>query len=191
MAWNRDEPQNTTKIRDLGTVLRPNFQAIDSADSSFKPIALNLSDRDTDPLSPSSDPTAIADAYLLYCKQDSTGAAEFFGIDANSVISQFTSTDQTLAQSGHALLPPGILMNWGRATILNGGTTVSIVFTRAYSATPWVINVTPYANLTPGGGANSRELGANNFSTTGFDCVCFNGTVLQNVEIGFMAIGPA
>ena len=75
MTWDPSQPTDTTKIRNLGIVIRPNWQAIEAADSSFKPVALNLDNRT--PLGVANDPTAIADAYLLYCK-DSFGYPQAF-----------------------------------------------------------------------------------------------------------------
>lgn len=88
MAWDVTQPTNTTKIRNLGVVIRPNWQAIETADSTFQPEALNLTDRDTAGLA--ANPTAIATAYIPYCKQDSSGNPELFGIDASSNVIQYS-----------------------------------------------------------------------------------------------------
>lgn len=185
MAWNRDEPQDTTKIRDLGTVLRPNFQAIDSADSTFKPIATNFSDRDTDPLSGSSDPTPIADTYITYCKQDTNGNPELFGIDPAGVISQFTQTARTLAQTGFAVIAPGIKIQWGRDTLAGAGTTVT--FPEAFSATAWVVLVTPYANTVTG--STPKPFGATLITDVDFLATALNGAG-ANFAFGWFALGP-
>jgi hypothetical protein len=192
MAWDRLEPQDTTKIRDLGTVIRPNFQAIDSGDSTFKPIALNLSDRDTDPLSGSSDPAAIADAYLLYCKQDTGGDPELFGIDASSNVIQFTDGAPTLAQNGQTFLPGGLLLQWGRGFIVGATSSVAVVFPSAFSAAAYSVVNTPYDS--PVTGSSPREVGITNASITaaGFTAASFNGAVpAGGVNFGWIAIGPA
>lgn len=186
MAWDRDEPRDTTKIRDLGTVLRPNFQAIDSADSTFKPIALNLSDRDTDPLAGSSDPTAIADTYIIYCKQDSGGDPELFGIDASSNVLQFTNGAPTLSQNGYTFLPGGSVLQWGRDTLTGAGVTVT--FPVAYSSTAWVVTVTPYGNTVTG--STPKPFGATLITSTNFKASALNGAG-ANFTFGWMAIGPA
>ncbi len=187
MVYDTTQPTDTTKIRNLGIVIRPNWQAIEEGGATFKPEAINFNNRT--PLGVANDPTAIANAFITYCKDDATGAPELFGIDENSVISQFTSTDFTLAQNGHVVLPPGFLVNWGRATIPSGSQTVAVTFTRNFNAAPWIIHVTPYANPTPGGGDNSREIGADTFTTAGFNAKLFNGNALQNVPVGWIAIG--
>lgn len=88
MAFDKTQPTDTTKIRNLGTVIRPNWVAIEEADSTFQPYAINLTDRDAAALS--SNPTAIATAYITYCKQDASGDPEFFGIDPSSNVVQLT-----------------------------------------------------------------------------------------------------
>lgn len=88
MAWDTLQPTNTTKIRNLGVVIRPNWAAIQTADSSFTPDAFNFTDRTAAALPV--DPTAIATAYISYCKQDAAGNPEFFGISAASEVIQYS-----------------------------------------------------------------------------------------------------
>lgn len=187
MVFDTTQPTDTTKVRNLGIVIRPNWQAIETGDSTFKPQALNLDNRT--PIAPANNPTAIADTYILYCKDDVGGNPELFGIDETSVVSQFTSADFTLAQNGHGVIPPGFLINWGRATIPSGSSTVAVTFTRNFNAAPWIIHVTPYVNPVTGGGANAREIGADTFTTTGFNARLFNGNTTQNTLVGWLAIG--
>ena len=70
MTFDPALPADTTKIRDLSTVITPNWQAIEGADPSFKPIAINFDNRD--PLASNTEPTAIADEYIMYCKEDTS-----------------------------------------------------------------------------------------------------------------------
>lgn len=88
MAWDTLQPTNTTKIRNLGVVIRPNWAAIQTADPTFTPDAFNFRDRTAAGLAVN--PTAIATAYIGYCKQDAAGNPEFFGIDAASNVIQFS-----------------------------------------------------------------------------------------------------
>lgn len=187
MTYDPTVPGPAQRMSDTQLPIQLNFEFIESGDSSFKPNATNFDNRT--PLGVSNDPVAIPNSYIMYCKEDGGGNPELFGIDVNSVISQFTSTDFTFATNGHMIMPPGLLMNWGQATIPGGGSTIPVVFTRAFSANPFVITVTPYVNPTPGAGANSREIGADNFSTTGFDARLFNGNTTQATLVGWTAIG--
>lgn len=123
MAWDISEPQDTTKIRDLGTVIRPNWVAIDQAESTFTPIAFNFANRTPDPAA--NDPAAIADTYILYCKDDSGGDPELFGIDESSNIIQFTNGAPTAANPGSVFLPGGLIMKWGSATVGSGVTAIA------------------------------------------------------------------
>lgn len=188
MTFDPSQPTDNSKIRDLSTLITPNWEAIEGADLSFKPIGINFNNRN--PLPPNDDPAPIENAYILYCKEDSGANPELFGRDEDGNITQFSSKDFTFAQDGHALIPPGFLMNWGRANIPTGNSRkVAVVFTREFGAVPWVIHVTPYVNPMIGGGSNAREIGADNFSTTGFDARIFNGDALQVTPVGWIAIG--
>lgn len=88
MAWDRTQPTDTTKLRNLGTVIRPNWEAIELAESTFQPQALNFTDRTVAGVAVN--PTAIADTYISYCKTDSAGNSELFGIDDSSNIIQYS-----------------------------------------------------------------------------------------------------
>ena len=88
MAWDTLQPANTTKIRNLGVVIRPNWAAIQTADSTFTPDALNFRDRTAAGLAVN--PTDIATAYIAFCKQDAAGNPELFGISSTSDVIQFT-----------------------------------------------------------------------------------------------------
>jgi len=88
MAFDRTLPANTTKLRNLGIVIRPNWEAIELADSSFQPQAINFADRTVAAVP--SNPVAIADTYITYSKTDGAGNPEYFGIDDSSNVIQFT-----------------------------------------------------------------------------------------------------
>ena len=185
MVWDITQPTDTTKIRNLGIVIRPNWQAIQEADSTFKPQALNLNNRT--PLAVANDPTPIANAYIPYCKDDSAGNPELFGIDENGVISQFTSTDRTLAQTGYSLVAPGFLLQWGRDTMTGASSTIT--FPKAFSATAWVVTNTPYSNTVTG--STPKPFGVTNITATTFDATALNSAGAASVLFGWIAIGPA
>jgi hypothetical protein len=88
MTFDVSQPTDTTKIRNLGVVIRPNWQAIEDGDSSFLPQSINLANRT--PLAAPNDPVAIADSFINYCKEDGAGNPEFYGIDAASNILQYS-----------------------------------------------------------------------------------------------------
>ena len=91
MTFDPSQPTNTTKIRLLGQVIRPNWLAIEQATSSFRPYAINLRDRTVAPPG-IPDPTAISspDAIILFCKQDATPTQEFYLRYPNGNITKLT-----------------------------------------------------------------------------------------------------
>lgn len=99
MVFDKTQPTNTTKLRNLGVVVRPNWDAIESADSTFIPEALNLADRTAGVIVPT-DPTAIADTMIFYSKQDGSGNAQIFAIDPSSNIYQLTGNSYTETVNG-------------------------------------------------------------------------------------------
>lgn len=189
MAWDTSQPTDNTKIRDLGVVIRPNWEAIQTAGSTFTPDAFNMRDRTVAGLPV--DPTALADVYTLFCKTDTAGNSELFGIDDNSVVSQFTSTDRLLAETGYAVIPPGILIQWGRDFMAGGTFEVAVSFLRAFSSPAWIVLDTPYnTNIT---GSTPRQFGIDEatINATGFSAYNFNGAVPGGgVNFGWFAVGP-
>jgi len=134
MTFDPSQPTDNTKIRDLSTVIVPNWEAIQGADSSFKPIGINFNNRN--PLPSTNDPTPIANAYILYCKEDPATNPELFGRDAAGNILQFTGGAASSITNGHTFITGGLRYQWFRATSADNGT---IVFPKAFSAAPFVI----------------------------------------------------
>ena len=126
MAWDPTEPTDTTKLRDLGIVIRPNWVAIQDADSTFKPHAINFTDRTVAALPV--DPTAIPDAYITYCKTDAAGNSELFGINENSGIIQFTRGVPTLTATGTTFLPGGLILKWGGGALSGSSQAFPVAF---------------------------------------------------------------
>ena len=88
MAFDKAQPQDTTKIRNLGVVIRPNWVAIEEGDSTFRPYAINLQNRT--PLPVSNDPTNIADTSIFYVKDDGSGNPEAYVEDGSANVVQLT-----------------------------------------------------------------------------------------------------
>jgi len=88
MAFDKTQPTDTTKIRNLGVVIRPNWVAIEEGDSTFRPQAINLQNRT--PLAASNDPATIADTSIFYVKDDGAGNPETYNKDGSGNIMQFT-----------------------------------------------------------------------------------------------------
>lgn len=161
MVYDATEPKNTTKIRNLGVVIRPNFEAIEIADSSFKPYATNFANRT--PLAVPNDPAAIVNSYILYNKEDSHGKQQLYAIDSASKITQLTNTLVPLAAStGYTWLPGGILLQWGKETV-PAGESNAITFLVAFQHAPYDIQLTAIRSV--GSTTNSMYLSSTHPAT--------------------------
>ncbi len=121
MAFDPALPANSTKLRLAPGVIQDNWAAIEEGQSSFKPEAINLNNRT--PLGGvPNDPTAIADTYITYCKDDTDGNPELFGINESSQISQLTKGVPTVSASGNTFLPGGLILSWASGSFNNNDT---------------------------------------------------------------------
>jgi len=113
MVFDKTKPANTTKLRNVGEVIRPNWDAIEAGEATFKPQALNLADRDDAGLA--SNPTAIAHTIILYSKQDGDSKPQAYAIDPDSIITKLTGGSLTDASPGKYVMPNGLTFIWGSA----------------------------------------------------------------------------
>jgi hypothetical protein len=121
MTWDPTLPADDTKIRNLGTVIRPNWEAIEEGDISFRPQSINLLNRNS--ISPVT-PVANTGSYIIFSKPDSlTGVPELFGINANSNVTQLTNGLPTIGLSGSTFIPGGLLLKWGTISTASTATT--------------------------------------------------------------------
>ena len=123
MAFDPSLPADSTKLRLAPGVIQDNWAAIQDGETTFKPKAINLNNRTVS--GPTDDPTAIADAFLLYCKDDAAGNAEFYGINESSDIIQLTKGAPTVATTGITFLAGGLLLGWGQSATGAGLITVT------------------------------------------------------------------
>jgi len=183
MAFDATEPTDTTKIRNLGTVIRPNWTAIQTADSSFKPNAINFTDRTV--ASIAVNPTAIADAYIAYCKTDASGNSELFGINDLSGVIQFTRGIPTLTAAGNIFLPGGVLIQW-KTQVATSDTIQT--FDVTFGAVPFYVNFVVVDASMPDSRVFTRINGEP--TTTGFKPIILNGSgAAQSKRINYIAIG--
>lgn len=183
MAWDATQPADATKIRNAASVIRDNNSAISTADSSFKPEGLNLANRT--PLAVSNDPTAISDAYVLYCKEDSNSNAELFGRDGAGNISQLTDRRASIASSGYSVIAPGLLMQWGTQSLSGTTATATITFPIAFSST--VLN----AQATFGTDVTTGTLTVKTFTDTTMQLRISTPSNSSAKTVYWTAIGPA
>jgi len=185
MTWSKIQPTDTTKIRKLGEVIRPNWEAIEDGDASFKPKALNLNNRTVS--GPSNDPSAITNTFILYCKEDGSGNPELFGINENMVVTQFTKGTPTLANNGSTFLPGGAIMKWGRFSIPAGSVIVTgITFESAFSSTPFSLVV---SQTKEGGAISNRDVKVYDLTSTDFTAQMSAVNSTNATEFHYIAIG--
>ena len=130
MVFDKTKPKDTSKIRNLGSEIRANINAIVDAEDSFMPKAQNFTDRDAEGLS--SDPSPIADAVIAYCKQNDDGDPRLFNIDPDSNIFQLLGGNLTdHGSSNYTLeLGVGLTLKFGKSTASGSGVTT--VFDEPY-----------------------------------------------------------
>jgi len=181
MAYDATQPTNTTKIRNLGTVIRPNWTAIENAESSFRPHAINFLNRT--PTVVPIDPAAIANTYILYCKQDAAGNPQIYGIDQNSRVTQISAAVSPLsAINGYTWLAGGMLLQWGKSGVIAGANT--ILFPIAFSAAAYNVSITPVKNSSIVNNVYVRS----DADITALQFVAYNTASIN--QIMWMAIGP-
>ena len=174
-AFDKTQPTNTTKLRNLGVVIRPNWDAIETADSTFIPEALNLTDRTAAGLA--NDPTAIADAMIAYSKQDGSGNPQLYAIDPSSTVTKLTGGSSTQASNGKLLLPNGLTLIWGSLAIT--ASWVTYAFPGAFTF------ATNHFSISGNAKGSTSAIGFDSLTTTGFNAKSSSGTP----TITFMAIG--
>lgn len=142
MPFDKTQPADSTKIRNLGVVIRPNWAAIEEGDTSFKPYSINLADRSILPIPVN--PAAVANAYQMFCKKDSGGNPQIYvESPGGSVVKLTTSVIPVSAQNGYSWLSGGIIIQWGLGHA-NATANTTIAFPIAFSAVPYSITTNFY-----------------------------------------------
>ena len=160
MVWDKTKPQDSTKIRNLGNVITPNWDAIESAADTFMPQAINFADRT--PLGVPSDPAVLAATVKLYSKQDTASKPQLYAIDPDSVKTQLTGFTVTNTGTNYGIkLPWGVTMNWGKYTLTAGTAETGLLTFKVPFATQQSITFTQ-------AGGTASTLGATAFTATQF-----------------------
>lgn len=179
MVFDPTLPADSTKLRLAPGVIQANWAAIEDAETSFKPIAINLNNRT--PLVPSNDPAAITDAYLLYCKDVTAANAELFGIKEDGTIVQFTTIPVATSGTNYSTnLPSGIQFRMGQ--VAHTGTSTAVVFGTAFTNAVYSVVLTPI-----GGAAAITQWNAQGLITTGFTLASTGTGAAESFQ--YMAIG--
>lgn len=181
MVYDATKPANNEKIRNLGVAIRPNWQAIEEADATFKPYAINLANRT--PLIVPNDPAAIANTFILYCKEDASGFPELWGIDKDSNKTQISvSVPAVSAAAGYTWLAGGMLMQWTHTGAIASGADSVQMFPITFSAAPYSVVIT--------GRHNGGEVVSGNIHTLLLDRFTLRNTSASARDFYWIAIGP-
>ena len=183
MSFDATQPENTTKIRNLGEVIRPNWEAIETANSSFLPQAVNFVNRDSVSPGISSDPTSIGTAYIQYCKEDSAMNPELFVRSTTGTITQMTYGDTINDTNGETFLPGGIILKWGSFTV--NASTFDVIYTALTPALTAFPNATLNVSITKASTVGSSSANISALSASQFTITNTNNTAIYY----FMAIG--
>ena len=194
MAWDLTQPTNTTKIRNLGTVIRPNWVAIAEADSSFLPYAINLVDRTNAAISPE-DPATIAKSSIAYSKQDSNGDTQAYCINSTDAGSsqiyqlsgnRYTETTNS-GTAGGTLYGTSFYTTEGERIVEYSGLTAShsgnytVLFPAAY---PWENYTVLYSISAVSGVGGVSGISVGSVSTAGFTIVFPSSTTVYWRAVG-------
>lgn len=134
-----------------------------------------------------SDPATGADQVALYNKGNNIYCRQENNATPFILIGSFLA-----AQNGYVNLAGGIRIQWGRATIPGGGTTVPVVFPLAFSGAAYMVVVTPFNNPITGTTPKVPGVDGPTITAAGFTLVNWNGPVPgSGVPCGWIAVGPS
>ncbi len=187
MTYDPNVPAATQRIADTQAPIQNNFTFIQSGDDSFLPESINLNNRT--PLVIDNDPTTLANAFRIYCKEDSDANPEMFGRNDAGDILQFTKGAPDLLDSGHTFLIGGLRFQWFQEIAKN---LQLIDFPIEFGATPFVV----LANESTNNNADFDFVKAPfaTYTTTQFQVrlTRADGGAQNDLKLlTFMAIGPA
>jgi len=160
MAWDKTQPQGSTKIRNLGDVITPNWDAIETGDTTFKPQAINLAFS-------GAAPAHLDDTIRLYSIKDGSGIPQAYTIDQNDVITKLSGGSLTAASPGKMILPNGLTMIWGA-----GAATAAFVV-KNFDLTGFANNCFHISGSATGG---TKSIGFNIVSKTQYSVKCDSAT---------------
>lgn len=151
MAWDKTKPANTEKIRNLGSVIRDNWQAIEENDTGVSSTSLNqwvihLIDRST--IGGSNTPARIDNIGMLYCRNDGSNNELYFQ-DSQSTANEIQMTENgKIGAAGTQIVAQDI--SFGNATTVNSQNAMATAwgFFASNGATVAAYNLTCTRNST-------------------------------------------
>lgn len=163
MPFNAANPADNEKIRRLGIVIRPNWEAIeegsqdDANPNKLKYWSLNLFSRDDIPSAPGDDAQDVEDGIAIFSKTDSdTGQPEIFTTHEDATVTQLTKGPANIApigfaNNGETSIYGGLLLKYGVSSVA-GNSSATITFTdvglTAFPNSIFNIQATPIDSVT-------------------------------------------
>jgi hypothetical protein len=136
-------------------------------------------------------PGTAANEGAIYTKNAATGTTEaFFQRESSGTELQLTGINGTnVAAAGGTLLPSGLIIKWGTATVSNGNTVtfaVAPAFTTVYGIYPGILNA-------GGAGVVNEAIYIRSFTANNFVVTCTRRTSLSAIpgtmNIMYYALG--
>ena len=189
MPFNAANPANGAKVRRIGTLIRPNWVAIEQASESdsddatpansnkFKYWGLNLFDRTQIPApTPPADSPKVDNSIVLYSKVDAdTSYPELWTRHSNNDITQLTKGPANIApgaftSNGETSIYGGLIVKYGISpNLTNGSNTLTWITSFGLTDFPnscFTINCTPIVS----GSKSKNQCYVQQINTTvGFD----------------------
>lgn len=96
MAWDKDNPGDNVKIRNIAQEIRANWDAIENGDENVSGVAglleqLSVQFSNRSSVASSADPTTNAGTHYLYSKEDGIGTQELYTKDFDGNVIQLTN----------------------------------------------------------------------------------------------------
>lgn len=192
MAWSKILPGNNEKIRNLGSVIRPNWEAIEEGDDVGVANMLQMRSVQLDNrtgLAANSDPITNAGTHYVYSKDDGGGTQEGFMKDSAGNVLQLTnggkigstsmnyeadtiSFDATRTYNENNIVPAWGYVASGALSYGNGVSSVAKISTGLYEITFTAgrLTTTSYAVVAMGVTNVSSSWDGSTKTTTNFRC---------------------
>lgn len=187
MAWDKDLPNDSGKIREGPSEIRANNAAVEQADISLKQWAVNLLDRTDAAVTGPNDPTRADNVMFLYSKDDGSNTELFLEDDQNpaNVIQMSRTVDlNDAANDGSTFLPGGLVMKWGKESTVTFGADRTVTYGIPFTTATYTVTLTAIS-----GGTLSRVDLSIFGSPTATDFVIKNNANGIPTDVYWVAIG--
>jgi len=172
MTYNPNIPQPGDFLSDSQSQILNNFSSANASFGinhvNFATATNNGKHKFCELLNQAAVPTPVSNQGVVYTKKDASNRSQlFYSPDSTGDEYQITrvigaSIATFSTNPGWTFLPGGMLMQWGTASSIAGG-TATVVFPVAFTATPYSIQATVFQNT-----ANRHSVYIKTMTNTGF-----------------------